>query len=132
MKKTKVLGAFLVVLFVSCSCSAQSDSKEDLIIGEWKAYKKELRGGKVETIDGGKEYKADDHMGFKADGIVENIRFELSFPYRVEGKFLYINREKFLIEELTEKRLIIVQHSDEMPEDPLAFRSYYNKVINED
>lgn len=102
-----------------------------MIIGEWKEYKKELKGGKVETIGEWQEYKADDHMVFRSDGIVENLRFELSFPYKLEGKFLYINKEKFLIEELTNKRLIIVQYSDEMPEDPLAFRRFYNKKIDE-
>ena len=123
---------FFILSFLALSCNAQVGVDEGLIIGEWKAYKKELRGGKVETIDGGKEYKAEDHLIFKSNGTIENLRFELSFSYRIDGEYLYINKEKHLIEKLTKDRLVFVQHSDEMPNDPLAFRTYFRRVVDED
>jgi len=107
--------------------TAQSEST--FIIGRWKGVKMDLRNGETGekyTLNG-QPYETDDEMVFQADGKVNDITNKMIFSYKINSKILSIGDRKFIIQRLLDSEMVLIEYSEDDPENPLAFRTYYVK-----
>jgi len=126
MSNAKVLLFCLLIIF-SFDLTAQSEST--FIIGRWKGVKMDLRNGETGekyTLNG-QPYETDDEMVFQADGKVNDITNKMIFSYQINSKILSIGDRKFIIQRLLDSEMVLIEYSEDDPENPLAFRTYYVK-----
>ena len=119
----------LFSIFVFISSQAQKKDNKGLIIGTWKGVKKELKNGETgenHTFDG-KPYKTTEVITLKKDGTGIEYSLGLTFTYSFSGDILVLGNRKYLIEKLTGNELVLLEYSDNYPDDPLAFRTYFVK-----
>jgi len=126
MSNAKVLLFCLLIIF-SFDLTAQSENT--FIIGRWKGVKMDLRNGETGekyTLNG-QPYETDDEMVFQADGKVNDITNKMIFSYQINSKILSIGDRKFIIQRLLDSEMVLIEYSEDDPENPLAFRTYYVK-----
>jgi len=126
MSNAKVLLFCLLIIF-SFDLTAQSENT--FIIGRWKGVKMDLRNGETGekyTLNG-QPYETDDEMVFQADGKVNDITNKMIFSYKINSKILSIGDRKFIIQRLLDSEMVLIEYSEDDPENPLAFRTYYVK-----
>lgn len=119
---------FVSIFLTSFSCSSQS--KSDLIIGNWQNIKKATKEGR-DTLASGKKYSADLVFEFTQDKLIDKTPRPIMPPpvdYLVKDDFIIFNgRKVYYIEKLTQDELIIAEYNPG-ESDAYLFRFVFRRL----
>ena len=117
-----------LILFILASCINYQDNSDNLI-GKWQCYHREFEDGTTTGIDlGGKEFE------YSCDEITIELKSDLTgfdntglkFRYQKKDSILTLGNRSYIIEELTNKELIIRDY-DPSGISTRFFRSKFKK-----
>jgi hypothetical protein len=125
---------FVFIILFSIAIGLVNDLKgqsfNKILIGTWKGIKQDLRNGETGekyTLDG-KPYSTDEVLKFLPEGKGDDLTNKMSFVYSLNGKILTIGDRQYYIDKLTKTELILIEYSENDPENPMAFRTFYTRV----
>jgi hypothetical protein len=122
------MNRFLLIGLTCILLSCRQQPADELIVGTWQCYERQTKDGDSGQEPNGEPYTCNYNFTLRSDGTGTESVLNFEFRYEIADTLLALGNRLYIVEELSQNRLILLDYWPDPGLVTSSFRQFFEKV----